>query len=85
MGASNGDQRPPLAVALELAYLVTSVAMMMALPAGAGYWGDLKLGTSPCLVILGAVAGLGIGMLQLLRFAGEVKKRPKNRPDQNER
>jgi hypothetical protein len=85
MGASDGDQRPPLAVAAELAYQVTSVAMLMALPAGAGYWGDLKLGTSPCLVIVGAVAGLGIGILQLLRFVGGVKGKSKNRPDQNDR
>ena len=85
MGASNGDQRPPLPVALELAYQVTTVAMLMALPAAAGYWGDLKLGTSPCLVIVGAMAGLGIGMLQLLRFVGVAKKKPKDRPNRNDR
>ncbi len=74
MGASDGDQRPPLAVAAGLAYQITSVAFMMALPALAGYWGDLKLGTTPILVIVGAVIGLGTGMLQLLRFTGDGKK-----------
>lgn len=90
MGASDRDQRPPLAVAAELAYQVTSVALLMSLPAAAGYWADGKLGTTPILVIVGAVVGLGIGMLQLLRSVGGVKKsglkdRPQDKSEQNDR
>jgi hypothetical protein len=43
------------------------------LPAGAGYWGDSKLGTSPVLVILGAVVGLFGGVAQLMRLGGGTK------------
>ena len=63
----NRDRPPPLAVGMQLASQIISVSLMMALPAGAGYWGDSKLGTSPWLLSLGAVVGLLIGMLQLLR------------------
>ncbi len=70
MAAPEGDRRPPMAVAMELASQVITVALMMALPAAAGYWGDLRLGTSPWLVVAGAIVGLSAGMLQLLRGMG---------------
>jgi F0F1-type ATP synthase assembly protein I len=69
MAAPKGDKRPPLAVAMELASQITSVALLMALPAWAGNWGDEKLGTSPLLVIVGAVFGLAAGIAQVLRLA----------------
>ena len=70
MAGSNRDQRPPFVVAADLAYQAMSVCFLMALPAGLGYWGDSKLGTSPVLLILGAVAGLVGGVAQLMRLAG---------------
>ncbi len=75
MAAPERDKRPPLAVAIELASQVISVALMMALPAGAGYWGDQKLGTSPWLVVIGAVLGLAAGMMQLLRGLAGTKRK----------
>jgi F0F1-type ATP synthase assembly protein I len=87
MAAPERDKRPPLAVAIELASQVISVALMMALPAGAGYWGDQKLGTSPWLVVVGAVVGLAAGMMQLLRGlagnrqkTGEVERKTERKP-----
>ena len=66
------DRRPPLAAGMELATQAISVALTMALPAGAGYWGDVKLGTSPWLVCVGGLLGLGAGMIQLLRGVGRM-------------
>jgi F0F1-type ATP synthase assembly protein I len=74
MPTPNGDRRPPLAVAMEKYSQVISIALTMALPPGAGYWVDSKLGTSPWFVILGAVFGMTAGMLQLFRGAGRGKR-----------
>lgn len=68
------DRRPPLAVAMERASQVTTIAVMMVLPAWAGYWVDGKLGTAPWLLILGAGGGLAVGFLQLLKLVGNTKR-----------
>jgi F0F1-type ATP synthase assembly protein I len=73
MAAPEGDRRPPLAVAAEMASQVITVALLMALPAWAGHWADLKFGTSPWLVIAGAIVGLFSGMMQLLRSVGRKR------------
>ena len=71
------DKRPPVAVAMEWVSQITTVALMMVLPAGAGYWVDKRLGTDPWLLVFGAVGGLVIGMMQLLRMVdGLRRKRP---------
>jgi len=84
MGPSDGDQRPPLAVAAELAYQVTSVAMMMALPAAAGYWGNLKLGQpDPGDCSCSAwVGNRNVAIASLCR--GAKKSGPKDKPDQKD-
>ena len=64
-----------MAVAVELASQVITVALMMALPAAAGYWGDRKLGTTPWLVVTGAIVGLLSGMLQLLSTVSGKRNR----------
>jgi F0F1-type ATP synthase assembly protein I len=64
------EKRPPLAEAMEWASFVTSVALLMALPAAAGAWLDARLGTSPWLVIAGALFGSVAGMTQLLARLG---------------
>jgi F0F1-type ATP synthase assembly protein I len=78
MAAPDRDKRPPIAVAMELASQVMSVALMMALPAGAGYWADQKFGSSPWLVVTGAVVGMAAGMTQLMRGMGGSKKKAEN-------
>jgi F0F1-type ATP synthase assembly protein I len=77
MTVENGDKRPPMAVAVELASQVITIALMMALPAGGGHWLDQRFGTSPLLVIVGAVVGMGAGMTQLWRWVGRTGKKPK--------
>lgn len=63
-----------MAVAMEMASQIISIALMMSLPAGAGFWADLKLGTGPWLVVVGAVLGLLAGMTQLVRWTGGTKR-----------
>lgn len=43
-----------------------------------GWWLDGKLGTSPLLVILGFLSGLGAGFLLLFRTVKMVEKGPKS-------
>lgn len=62
------DRRSPWAAGMEWVSQITSVALMMVLPAGAGYWVDLQVGTAPWLLILGAGVGLVVGLMQLLRM-----------------
>ncbi|MBS0263460.1 MAG: AtpZ/AtpI family protein [Planctomycetes bacterium] len=69
MAEPNRYQRSRLAVSYAIASQAVSVCFTMVVPAGLGYWGDVKLGTSPVLVIIGAALGLFAGMQQLLRLA----------------
>jgi F0F1-type ATP synthase assembly protein I len=78
MTAPDRDKRPPIAVAMELASHVISVALMMALPAGIGYWADVKFGSLPWLVVVGAVVGLGAGLTYLLRGMATTEKKSSN-------
>ena len=51
------DQRPPMVVAMYWVSQVTTVGLEMSLPAGLGYWLDLRWGTLPWLVSLGGLLG----------------------------
>ncbi len=75
MAAPHRDRRAPMAVAMELASQITSVALVMALPAGVGYWIDSKFGSTPWVLAAGAIFGLVAGMVQLLRGIGRISKR----------
>ena len=65
------DSEPPMVAASRWVHQITSIALEMALPAGAGYWLDQKWGTAPWLVILGSALGL---LTAGLSFAQMVKK-----------
>lgn len=80
MSVPPDDRRPPMAVGMEWVSQITSVALMMALPAGAGYWVDQKIGTAPWLLVLGAGVGLVVGLMQLLRMT-DRSRRVKSTPE----
>lgn len=63
------DGRSASARGYVLATRVTSIGMQMAIPPAIGWWADEKFKTTPLLVILGAVLGFGISMLELVRLA----------------
>ncbi len=62
------DSEPPMVVASRWVHQITSIALEMALPAGAGYWLDRRWGTSPWLVVLGACLGFVISGMSLAQM-----------------
>ena len=51
----------------------------MALPALGGYWLDAKLGTGFVFVVIGALLGFALGMVQLLQIAKSTGAPPKEK------
>ena len=66
---SSSDNRSPAAKGLHLASHVTTVSLMMVLPAGGGYYADLYFGTLPLFMVLGLILGLIAGIWQLIKLA----------------
>ena len=58
-----------MAMAIEWSTRLMAIGLEMAIPAGGGYWLDLRIGTSPLFVILGAMLGFAAGMFHLLQIA----------------
>jgi F0F1-type ATP synthase assembly protein I len=63
------DGRSPLAVAMQWASQVTTISVEMVVPILLGVWADRRWGTKAVFTILGAVAGLWLGLWSLLRLA----------------
>jgi F0F1-type ATP synthase assembly protein I len=70
-GAESPDGRSPQARGYVIASRVTSIGMQMALPPAIGWWVDRQLNTAPCFVVVGAVFGFVVALLELVRFAKE--------------
>jgi len=81
------DSRSPLAAAVALASQITTVAAEMAVPPLAGYGLDRWLETGFVFVALGAILGLVVGMVTLLRMARADRGRngPKQTPPSDHR
>ena len=75
MTEDNSDDRPPMALAIEWSTRLMVIGLEMALPAAGGHWLDLRAGTAPIFVILGAMLGFAAGMFHLLQIARQ--KSPK--------
>ena len=79
------DSEPPMAVASRWVSQITSIALEMALPAGAGYWCDRRWGTSPWLVLVGAALGLYVAtasFMQLVKSETARNQVPKTKPSE---
>jgi len=63
------DGRNPMARGYVLASRATSIGMQMALPPLIGWWADSKLHSEPWCLVVGAVLGFGISMLEIMRLA----------------
>jgi ATP synthase protein I len=63
------DGRNSVARGYVLATRVTSIGIQMALPPTAGWWLDVRFGTSPWLTIVGVILGFSISMIELMRLA----------------
>lgn len=77
MTRETSDDRSPMALAIEWSTRMMTIGLEMALPAGGGYWLDLRAGTSPLFVIVGAILGFAAGMYHLLQIARQQEpKKP---------
>jgi len=85
-------QKPESRSALSVGYYwcarVTSIGLEFAIPAMLGFYLDRWLNTSPWITVIGAFLGLGLGMSQVLRLAGEssppIQRTPKISPPGSE-
>lgn len=72
------DRRPstssPIAEAMQWVSRITTVGLMMVLPAIGGRWLDERRGTS-YWALIGLVLGLTVGLWQLLQIAGGKPRR----------
>ncbi|MCA9041520.1 MAG: AtpZ/AtpI family protein [Planctomycetaceae bacterium] len=70
------QKKPPMVIAMQIAHEVTSIGVSFALFPLLGYWLDSKLGTTPWLVIVGAILGFVVGMTLLVDLSRRLN-RPK--------
>ena len=79
MPGDSNDDRPPMVVAMHWVQQITSISIEMVAPAGLGYWLDLRWGTGPWLLAVGAVLGFLLALWHLLALAkrgGSGSSRP---------
>ena len=57
-----------MAVAMDWSARLTGIGLEMALPAAGGYWLDTRWGTTPILVVIGALLGCIVSMLHLFQI-----------------
>lgn len=68
MTAPSGDDRPPLAVAMEWVAVITTVVAEMVLPGIAGAWLDARWGTG-FIGLAGFALGMAIGIRHLVSLS----------------
>ncbi len=72
------DDRPPMAIAMQWVSQITTISLIMVLPAGLGYWLDNRWDTEPWLIACGAAIGFAIGMWQLLQLVKTDQEKSKS-------
>ncbi|MDR3617874.1 MAG: AtpZ/AtpI family protein [Paludisphaera borealis] len=68
------DSRSSLSVGLDWSARVTTIGLEFCVPAVLGHVVDRWLSTAPWLTVLGALLGMAIGMLHVLRLPGELAR-----------
>jgi hypothetical protein len=71
------DGRSPIAVAMYWASQVTTISIEMVLPIVLGVWADRRLGTKFLITLLGAAAGLWLGIWSLIRLTRGIDESEK--------
>ncbi|MCH2177794.1 MAG: AtpZ/AtpI family protein [Mariniblastus sp.] len=77
------DTRSPAAKGMHLASQVTTISLMMVLPAAGGYYADAYFGTLPLLMIVGLILGLVAGVWQLTKLAQDEPPNTAQLPSEN--
>lgn len=77
MNQPPGEERPPMAVAMQWLSQITTVVMEMLLPGLAGHWLDNRWGTS-FIALLGFGLGITVAIMHLIAM---TKPRPQGRTE----
>ncbi len=72
--ARERDGRSAASVGFEWGTRVTSIGLEFAVPAALGHGLDRWLGTGPRLAVVGAVLGMAVGMMHVLRLPAELAR-----------
>ncbi len=84
MRSPRQDSETAMVVASRLVHQITSIALEMALPAGAGFWLDRRWGTSPWLMLVGAGLGLLTAGFSFAQFVKRLAPPSKSSPSSSE-
>ena len=81
------DSRSSSSISLQWGARVTTIGLEFAVPALLGHGLDRWLGSAPWFTVGGAVLGMTIGMLHVLRLPEEIRRAEERRrppgPDRN--
>lgn len=80
MSGGSNNRRPPMADAMRWVHQITSIALEMVLPPLLGYFADERWKTGPWLVVVGALSGFAVAMVQLLKLAKQSGRGNPGRP-----
>lgn len=70
--AADSDDRSLMAKAMSWSAMITSIAVEMSVPPLVGLWIDQKLRTRVVFVLLGAVLGMTVGLVHLIRLTKQL-------------
>ena len=70
------DGRSSAARGYVLATRVTSIGMQMAVPPAIGWWADSYFNSGPWLLIVGAVLGFTVSLMELIKLAKDSENSP---------
>jgi hypothetical protein len=68
------DSRSSLSIGLDWGTRVTAIGLEFCTPAVLGYVVDRWLNTTPWATVLGAILGMVVGMLHVLRLPAELAR-----------
>lgn len=83
MADPSHDDRSPFAIAAAWSANIMTICLEMVVPIVLGYWADVWLGTRLVFVILGALAGMALGTLHLVRLVSPKKDSGEESPPTN--
>jgi F0F1-type ATP synthase assembly protein I len=76
---SDQDSRSAVAIGMDWGARATSIGLEFCVPAVLGHFADGWLKTTPWLTVIGAMLGMAIGMLHVLRLPGEIARSEERR------
>ena len=70
----NGDDRSPMSKAIAISSQITTIGLMMILPAIVGYYVDRWLGTVLLFIVLGLFFGVASAVFQLSKLVSQLNR-----------